>query len=261
MKCVSDIIYDPRHELALDLYLPDNLTADACVIYAHGGGFRRGHRSHVETGHFALKLVEAGFAMASISYRLRTGMDAFSEEDVAHIEGQMARTEKVGIDLAPALYGPSFIAAMEDMSNAIEFLWVEGERLGITSRKVGVLGVSAGGIGALALAYPPMPWVRRVSRPDAVVAISSAIVQPWRLEADGPPCLMFHGPNDRIVDMGNAQLGAARAQQIGAPVSLIDTKVPGHVSQVDEVLDGFHPDGTPYMQMIIDHFARLRDED
>ncbi|SFR65563.1 alpha/beta hydrolase [Litoreibacter janthinus] len=261
MKCVSDIVYDPRHQLALDLYLPDSLTADACVIYAHGGGFRRGHRAHVETGHFALKLTEAGFAMASISYRLRTENDAFSEEDVAHIEAQIARTEKVGLTLSPNLYGASFMAAMEDMSNAIEYLWVEGERLGIASRKLGVLGISAGGIAGLALAYPPMPWVRRVSRPDTVVAISSAIVQPWRLEPDGPPCLMFHGPNDRIIDLSNAQLGAARAQQVGAPVTLIDTKVKGHVTQVDEVLDGIHPDGTPYMQMVIDQFARLRDDD
>ena len=258
MKCVSDIVYDPHHGLALDLYLPDTLKADACVIYAHGGGFRRGHRAHVETGHFAAQLTEAGFAMASISYRLRTGMDAFADEDVAHIEKAMARTEKVGLTLSPNLYGPSFMAALEDMTAAIEYLWVEGENLGIASRKVGVLGISAGGIAGLSLAYPPMAWVRRVSRPDAVVAISSAIVQPWRLEEDGPACLMFHGPRDRIVDIGNAQLGAARAQQVGAPVVLVDTRVNGHTSQVDEVLDGGHPDGTPYMQMVIDQFERLR---
>ena len=221
----------------------------------------RGHRGRVEVGHFAQHLTDAGFAMASISYRLRTAMDAFSDEDQAHIQAQMQRTEKVGLNLTENLYGPEFVAAMEDVSNAIEFMWVEGERLGIASRKLGVLGVSAGGIAGLALAYPPMPWVRRVSRPDAVVAISAALVHPWRLEADGPPCLMFHGPNDEAVDIGNAQLGAARAQSIGAPVTLIDTKVDGHVTQIDEVLDNAHPDGTPYMQMVIDQFARLREED
>ena len=260
MKCVSDIVYDPRHGLELDLYLPDNLTADACVIYAHGGGFRRGNRAAVETGHFAQNLTDAGFAMASISYRLNTALDTFLDEDAEQIQTHMARSAKVGLTLSPNFYGASFIAAMEDMSNAIEYLWVEGDRLGITSRKLGILGISAGGIAGLALAYPPMPWMQRVSRPDAVVAISSALVHPWRLEADGPPCLMFHGPNDRSIDIGNAQLGAARAQQVGAPVTLIDTKIKGHVSQIDEVLDGAHPDGTTYMQMIIDHFARLRED-
>lgn len=260
MKCVSDIVYDPRHKLELDLYLPDTLTADACVIYMHGGGFRRGHRSHVEAGHFAQRLTDAGYAMAAISYRLRTDISAFSEDDQAHIQAQIERSKKVGLDLSPNLYGASFVAAMEDLSNAIEYLWVEGERLGIASRKLGILGISAGGIAGLALAYPPMPWVRRVSRPDAVVALSAAIVHPWRLEPNGPPCLMFHGPQDRIIDMGNAQLGAARAQQVGAPVTLIDTKVKGHVTQVDAVLDGTHHDGTPYMQLVLDQFARLRDE-
>lgn len=261
MKCVSDIVYDPRHNLELDLYLPDSLTADACVIYVHGGGFRNGDRADVESGHFAQKLTESGLAMASISYRLRTELEAFEHQDAEQITAHMARTEKVGLSLSPRLYGPSMIAAMEDMSNAIEYLWVEGDRLGITSRKLGILGVSAGGIAGLALAYPAMPWMRRVSRPDAVVAISAALVHPWRLEAGGPPCLMFHGPNDRVIDIGNAQLGAARAQQVGASVALIDTKVKGHASQVDEVLDGTHPDGTPYMQMVIDQFARLRVDD
>ncbi|PTX57259.1 hypothetical protein C8N43_1925 [Litoreibacter ponti] len=260
MKCVPDIIYDPAHELAFDLYLPDSLKADACVIYAHGGGFRRGHRGHVEVGHFADALTAQGLAVASISYRLRTEMSAFDDDDASYIEAYIARSQKIGLTLSPKLYGPAFIAAIEDMSKAIEYLWVEGERLGIASRKIGVLGVSAGGIAGLALAYPPMQWVRRVSRPDAVVAISAALVQPWRLEENGPPCLMFHGPRDRIIDLGNAQLGAARAQQIGAPVTLIDTKVNGHASQVDVILDGTHKDGTPYIQMVIDHFARLREE-
>ena len=261
MKCVSDIVYDPRHKLGLELYLPDTLTADACVIYVHGGGSDSGHWADVETAHIAQKLTEAGFAMASISYRFRTEIGAFSDEDTALIQAQMARSKKVGLDLSPSFYGASLFATMEDISNAIEYLWVEGDRLGIASNKLGVLGVSAGGIAGLALAYPPKAWVRRVSRPDAVVAISSALVHPWRLEADGPPCLMFHGTNDDVIDIGNVQLGAARAQQLGVPVTLIDTKVDGHMSQVDEVLDGTHPDGTPYIQMVIDHFARLREAD
>ncbi|MEP3345178.1 MAG: alpha/beta hydrolase [Litoreibacter sp.] len=260
MKCVTDIVYDPRHKLELDLYLPDALTADACVIYMHGGGFRRGHRSHVEVAHFAQSLTDAGFAMASISYRLRTELDAFSDEDQAHIIAHVERTQKVGLNLTPNLCGPAFVAAMEDLSNAIEYLWVEGERLGISSRKLGVLGISAGGIAGLSLAYPPRPWVRRVSSPDAVVAVSSAIIHPWRLGGNGAPCLMFHSPQDEIIGLGNAQLGAARAQQIGSPVTLIETKVNGHAQQIDEMLDGSHADGTPYMQLIIDHFARLRED-
>lgn len=260
MKCVPDIVYNADAALALDLYLPDNLSATACIIYAHGGGFRRGARNNPETPHFAQALTDAGFAMASISYRLGTGLDAFSQKDQDYITAYAGRSGKVGLTLSPKLYGPAFMAAMEDMSRAIEYLWVEGAALGIAKRKVGVLGVSAGGIAGLALAYPPTHWMVRVSKPDAVVAISSAFVQPWRLAEDGPPCLMFHGPQDRIIDISNAEIAALRAEQSGAPVHLINTGVPGHATQVDLVLDGADAEGVPYMQQVLDEFAVLLDD-
>ena len=259
MKCVPDITYDPAKELALDLYLPDDLNATACVIYAHGGGFRRGARHHVEAPHFAQHLTDAGFAVASISYRLRTNLNVFEPRDREYIEAYVARSAKVGLTLSPRLCGPEFIAAMEDMSRAIEYLWVEGKGLGIQGRKIGVLGVSAGGIAGLALAYPPTHWAHRVSKPDAVVAIGSALVQPWRLDAEGPPCLMIHGQRDRIIDISNPKIAAQRAETAGAPVTLLDTGVKGHSTQVDVVLDGDTPEGVPYMQLVLDHFARLVD--
>ncbi|WP_298299622.1 alpha/beta hydrolase [uncultured Litoreibacter sp.] len=260
MKCVSDIVYDTQNDLAFDLYLPDDLKASACVIYAHGGGFRKGRRDGDEVAHFATALTEAGFAMASVTYRLGTTADAFTDKEQGYIEAYMGRTEKLGLTLSPNLYGAAFIAAMEDLSRAVEYLWVEGEGLGIAHRKLGILGVSAGGIAGLALAYPPTHWMQRVSRPDAVVAISAAIVQPWRLEEDGPACLLIHGPQDRVINISNARVGAQRAEGVQAPVTLIDTGVPGHATQVDAVLDGVDAQGQPIMQMVLDQFARLVDD-
>lgn len=261
MKCVPDIVYDETHNLALDLYLPENLKAEACVIYAHGGGFRKGARDEVEAGYFAERLTAEGFAMASISYRLRVGIESYTAEDQEAIEAYLVRSKKVGLTLSPTLYGAAFIAAMEDMSRAIEFLWVEGAGLGIATRKIGVIGISAGGIAGLALAYPPMQWTRRVSRPDAVVSICGALVQPWRLEADGPPCMMIHGPKDRVIGYENVKIAAARAEQVGAPVALINTGVRGHNTQVDAALDGKDRSGRTYMDMILYHFAELHDDD
>lgn len=260
MKCVPDIVYDDTHQLAFDLYLPDSLRADACVIYAHGGGFRKGSRDEVEAGYFADRLTSQGLAMASISYRLGTEMDAFSPEDQDAIQAYLARSKKVGLTLSPSLCGAAFIAAMEDMSRAIEYLWVEGEALGIASRKVGVLGISAGGIAGLALAYPPMQWTRRVSRPDAVVSICGALVQPWRLEPDGPPCLMIHGPRDRVIGFENVKIAAQRGEQAGAPISLLNTGIRGHTTQIDAALDGEDRSGRSYMDMILYHFDNLRPE-
>lgn len=260
MKCVTDIVYDPANELALDLYLPDTLTASACVIYMHGGGFQKGSRQEVEAGYFAQPLTDAGFAVASISYRLNTKITAFSDKNKAYILAYTARSAKVGLAMSPKLYGPAFMGAMEDLSKAVGYLWVEGQGLGIASNRVGVIGVSAGGIAALALAYPPTHWMAHVAKPDAVVAISSAFVQPWRLQADGPPCLLYHGLNDRVISIEDNDVGMLRAEQTGAPVTLVNTGVKGHATQVDTVLDGTDRNGVPYMQSVIDHFARLVDD-
>lgn len=259
MKCVANIPFDLDEELALDLYLPDNLNAKACVIYAHGGGFRKGSKGEELSRHFAKRLTDIGFAVASVDYRLRCGFDSFSDDEAEQIRAFLRRGQRLGLRLSSSLYGPAFIAAMIDISKAVEFLWVEGKSLGIGSRKTGILGVSAGGIAGLALAYPPGFWRDKLAKPDAVVAISSAIVQPWQLKEDGPPCLMINSPIDRIVPMRDAARGAARAQNMGAPVTLINTGIKGHNTQVDLALDGVAQDGTPYMQIIADQFARLVD--
>ncbi|MEM6408972.1 MAG: hypothetical protein AAF700_11200 [Pseudomonadota bacterium] len=260
MKCVPDLRFDAEHDLSFDLYLPDQMKAKACVVYAHGGGFRKGSRHDGAAEQFAVHLTEVGFAMASVSYRLGTPMTAFSPERQSYISSYMHRTASVGLSLSSKLYGPAFIAALEDLSRAIEYLWVEGSNLGITTRKTGLLGISAGGIAGLSLAFPPTHWQVRLVKPDAVVAISSAIVQPWRLSEKGPPCLMLHGPNDRITPMRDAEFGAARAEQVGAPVRLIETGVPGHATQVDAVLDGATDrGGTRFIDLIIYQYEAMLD--
>ncbi|MCY4179671.1 MAG: hypothetical protein OXD48_05250, partial [Litoreibacter sp.] len=137
MKCVPDIPYDTSNGLMLDLYLPDRLNAKACIIYAHGGGFRKGDRQDAAAAHFAERLTSAGFAMATVSYRLNTTLETFSEQEQRYIASYVRRTSSIGFRLSPKLFGPAFIAATEDVSRAIEFLWVEGSNLGILSRKTG----------------------------------------------------------------------------------------------------------------------------
>lgn len=260
MKCVPDIVYEPEQKLALDLYLPDNLTARACVIYAHGGDFTFGARDAQEVPYFAAALVDAGFAMASVTYRLKPKAELFDEIDRDRIEAYKARSAKIGLSLSSKLYGHRFIAAMEDISRAIEFLWVEGGRLGIQHRKTGLLGTSAGGIASLGLAYPPTHWSHKTSKPDAVVAIGSAIVQPWRLTDEGPPCLLIHDTADDVIAVSNPQLGVSRAEVASAPIALMEVSLGAHKTLADLVLDGADENGVPYMQSVIDQFARLVDD-
>ena len=96
------------HRLALDLHLPERQSG-ALVVWVHGGAWRSGSRADMPLG----KLVEDGFAVASVSYRLST---------VA-----------------------KFPAQIHDIKAAIRFLRSEGKRLGVDASVVVVAGASAGG--------------------------------------------------------------------------------------------------------------------
>jgi acetyl esterase/lipase len=64
-----DLQYAERESgpLALDLYLPERESAAPLVVSIHGGGWQSGDRT--QTGD-VLELVERGYAVASVSYRL-----------------------------------------------------------------------------------------------------------------------------------------------------------------------------------------------
>src|SRR5687767_10292185 len=56
------------HTLLLDLYLPNgDATAHPVVVWVHGGGWASGDKGN---GGHAARLIERGYAVASINYRL-----------------------------------------------------------------------------------------------------------------------------------------------------------------------------------------------
>jgi acetyl esterase/lipase len=102
------------HRLLLDLYLPPAEKGDAAkppplIVWVHGGAWRGGSKSDVP-----LKpLVDKGFAIASVDYRLST--------------------------VAP------FPAQVHDLKAAIRFLRAKQAEYGYDGRRVAVAGNSAGG--------------------------------------------------------------------------------------------------------------------
>lgn len=102
-------------ELLLDLYLPQGVDSPPLLVWVHGGGWRAGSRRPVIT----VALVNAGYAMASIDYRLSGD--------------------------AP------FPAQVHDIKAAIRYLRASSERYGFDASRIGILGESAGGhLAALA---------------------------------------------------------------------------------------------------------------
>ena len=96
------------HELALDLYMPADANNPPLLVWVHGGAWRAGSRKSVST----LALVQAGYAMASTSYRLS--------------------------GVAP------FPAQSHDIKAAIRFLRAHAADYGYDASRIGILGSSAG---------------------------------------------------------------------------------------------------------------------
>jgi acetyl esterase/lipase/SAM-dependent methyltransferase len=101
--------------LALDLYLPD-APHPPVVLFAHGGGWRAGSRAvfvpHVSVADSFERIVAAGFAVASVDYRLS----------------------------GEALYP----AQVDDVRAALAWVRSSGERYGFDGSRVVLWGESAG---------------------------------------------------------------------------------------------------------------------
>ncbi|HNO65020.1 MAG TPA: alpha/beta hydrolase [Tepidiformaceae bacterium] len=103
-------------ELQMDVYYPDGHTAasnDAAVVYVHGGGWTSGSRSAGEGARYIPSLVEAGFVVFSVDYRL-----------------------------SPEYLFPAHI---QDVQCGVRFIRANAATFGIDPDRIGAIGGSAGG--------------------------------------------------------------------------------------------------------------------
>jgi acetyl esterase/lipase len=128
----ADLAYattDARN--VLDLYLPEGVTAPPVVVWIHGGAFMMGDKSDPQS---LDALLEAGFAVAAINYRLT---------DTA-----------------------IWPAQLEDVTAAVRYLRENAANLGVDGSRIALFGASAGGFLAstagIALAADPATAVSAV---------------------------------------------------------------------------------------------------
>ncbi len=247
------LCFDESRGLLLDAYMPDT-PARAVVLFLHGGGFLKGSREEPFAAELAARLAPSGVALVAADYRLRVGLKAFPPQQAAAIAAMKARSVAIGLTLAPRLCGPAMIAAVQDANAAVAAIR-QGIVAGLQGLPVVVLGVSAGGIAGLSLAHPPR--YMDLMPPDAVLALAGAMVQPWRLRPDGPPCVMLHGPRDRVIGLENPALAARRAAARGVDLTLINTGVAGHSTQITAFMEGRDAQGAAFFDTLLDLLARV----
>jgi len=224
-RVITEIFAQPGgRDLRLDFYQSsssrDSLQKPApCVIVIHGGGWDGGDRAQLSA--WNAHWVSRGYAVAALSYRL-----------------------------APQFIWP---AQRDDVLAAIAWLKTNAARLGIDSTRLVLLGRSAGGQLATAVAYGAhdpairgvialyaphdMPFAWSVSREDDALNSIKLFRQyfggapdtPARqslyesasgqllASRDSPPTLLIHGVLDTLAWHRHSERLNVRLQELGVP--------------------------------------------
>ena len=178
--------------LYLDFYTPEHVhDSTICMVYVFGGGFIGGHRNgEFEKGYFK-QLVDEGFQVAAIDYRL--GLKGAKNLGVFNTEPL-----KIAIDMAT-----------EDAISAIAYLLEHDKELKINKNYIVMIGSSAGAITSLQTDYTLCNGYLNANilpedfRLAGVVSYAGAIFSNegkivYRNHAPAPT-MMYHGMADRLV--------------------------------------------------------------
>lgn len=220
------------HSLKLDLHLPLRAARAPLIIWVHGGAWRSGSKKDMPLE----KLVEEGYAVASVDYRLST----------------QAR----------------FPAQIHDLKAAVRFLRGQGGKWGLPVRKIVIAGESAGGhlaalvgvsnghtelegeIGddraqssevqgiisfygganlttilqqstphGLSVRIPALDLLLG-GQPDSVPSLARLASPVFHVDRRDPPLLLLHGDQDQQMPVNQALELQGAYQQVKAPVQL-----------------------------------------
>lgn len=179
-------------KLYLDFYTPETVhDSTICLVYVFGGGFIRGNRDGEWEKAYFKKLVDAGFQVASIDYRL--GLVGAKNLSVFNTEPL-----ETAVNMAT-----------EDAILALSYLLEHAKELKINKDYIVMTGSSAGAITSLQtdyalcngfLNYDILPEDFRLA---GVVAYAGAIFShdglvQYRNHAPAPT-MMYHGMRDELV--------------------------------------------------------------
>ena len=229
--------------LTLDLYRPEEVSGPLpVIIFIHGGGWNRGRKERCP----AVRIVDDGYAVASIDYRLTSvaPFPAQIEDCKAAVRWLRANASKYNLDPDRiGVWGFSaggHLAALLGTSGGVPELEGSGDNLNVSSRVQAVLAVSAA-VDFLRL-YQDALTTPNEKTPKVLTAIKMLMGGPIEehkttaiqasplhyVSKDDPPFLIIHGEEDPTAPVIQCQLLAEALKRAGVETTLKIASERGH---------------------------------
>ena len=183
--------------LYLDVYKPENPRQDrAAVISLFGGGFFSGARNNREMKQVAQALLDHGFTVISIDYRL-----GFLDKEMVASHSKLLKLTD--------LFQYCIDIATQDCAAAVAWTCANADMLDIDPSRIILTGSSAGAISVLQLDYcranslPNAAELPDGWKPAAVIPYSGGIMchkRDLKYKTDPAPTMLMHGKKDKIVN-------------------------------------------------------------
>jgi acetyl esterase/lipase len=221
--------------LLLDLYVPPDVPSPPLVVWVHGGAWRSGSKKDVPL----LPLIERGYAVASVDYRLSpvAPYPAQVYDLKAAIRYLRATADKTGIHLARiAIAGGSaggHLAALVGVTNGSkEHEGEVGEHRG-TSSDVQAIIVFYGASNLTTILAQSTPHGLNVRRPaleqlfggkpeekQELARLASPV---YFVDPRDPPLLLYHGDQDPQMPINQAHelVGAYKKHGLAATFEVV----------------------------------------
>lgn len=232
VKPIKDIEYAKvgSRSLGLDLYLPEGDSLDGIIVWIHGGAWRSGSKNKVP----ALELVEQGWALASVDYRL-SGEARFPAQihDIkAAIRFLRAKSQEYGFRAENVfIMGSSaggHLAALAGVTNGHDKLEGNvGEHANESSDIQGIVSLY-GASNLTTILEQSTPHGLSVrgpaldlfigGQPDELVEATRLASPVFHVDADDPPLLLIHGDQDPQMPINQSHELEGRYESVGAPV-------------------------------------------
>jgi acetyl esterase/lipase len=226
--------------LELDLHRPALAVKCPVVVYVHGGGWRAGSRADVPV----MGLLDYGFAVASVDYRLstRAPFPAQIHDIKAAIRFLRAKAGELGIDASRiAVCGSSaggHLAAITGVTNGHEELEGSvGQHLDQSSR-VDAIATFFGASNLQSILDQSTETAREFriptlqlllgDVPDRIPVLAKLASPVAQLDAEDPPVLLIHGDADPQMPFAQSEEFQKGCWAAGVPVRLITMPGAGH---------------------------------